>query len=264
MTSARSSFAFDFIRLPKMDAISAHTLATSIVAAAEGQHLTEAAIEARDDVKAALLALGAVLKDKLPKEQSDPGPRTRQADWALDRAWSATYDFLNGWAKLDDEPKAAIAAEIRERLYPDGLKFTKIRYEKQWTESHRRLELIEEGKLASDFATLGGEAFLDTLKKRHKVYGEVLGITKAPEEPIEEEKVGDALNLLSHKLRAYVLQVSAMVRRDDAEQRALVDKLLAPLSQGQPAAVGKGGAEAVAGAEPEPPSEKGEGSEACD
>lgn len=247
-----------------MDAISAHTLGMSILAAAEGQPLTEAAKEARDDVRIALTALGAVLKDKLPKEPREEGPGTRQADWALDRAWSATHEFLHAWSRLDDEPKAAIASKLRERLYPDGLKFTKIPYAKQWTESHRRLELIEAGGLASNFAALGGEAFLDTLKKTHKAYGEVLGITKAPEDPIEDQKVGEALAQLSHALRAYVLHVSAMVRRDDPTQKALVDKILAPLANAQSApAVGKGKAEQVTadeggeGTPAEPPAEGG-------
>lgn len=266
MTPVRSSSAFDFIRLPKMDAISAHSLGMSILAAAEGQTLTEAAQEAHDDVKVALLALGMVLKGKLPKEHSEEGLGTRQADWALDRAWSATYDFLNGWAKLDDEPKAAIAAEMRERLYPDGLKFTKIKYSKQWTESHRRLDLIAEGRLAAHFTTLGGEAFLDTLKRAHEAYGEVLGITKAPEEPVEEQKIRDALDGLSHALRAYVLHVSAIVRRDDPAQKALVEKLLAPLAQWQSPAVAKAtvapvvteeAAETPAEAPVEPPAEGG-------
>lgn len=245
MNPVRSSSAFDFIRLPKVDAIGAHTLGMSILAAAEGQTLSDGAKEARDDVKVALSALGAVLKDKLPKDALDPGPRTREADRALDRAWSATYDFLTAWSKLDDEPKAAIASKVRERLYPDGLRFTKVQYAKQWTESHRRLDLIEEGSLASHFATLGGQAFLDTLKKTHKAYGEVLGITKAPEDPIEEQKIGDALAQLSHALRAYVLHVSAMVRRDDPAQKAVVEKLLAPLAQWQSPPVGKGSAAPV-------------------
>lgn len=245
MNPVRSSSAFDFIRLPKMDAVSAHTLGMSILAAAEGQALTEGAKEARDDVKVALLALGAVLKGKLPKEDRDPGPGSKQADAALDLAWSATYDFLTAWSKLRDEPKAAIASKVRERLFPDGLKFTKIQFSKQWTESHRRLDLIEEGSLASNFATLGGQAFLDTLKRTHKAYGEVLGITKAPEDPVEEQKIRDALDRLSHALRAYVLHVSAMVRRDDPAQKALVEKLLAPLAHWQSPPVGKGSAEPV-------------------
>lgn len=236
MIPVRSFTAFDLIRLPRLDAANLHSLARGVLAAAEGQTLSESAKEALDDVVIAADALRDILKTK---SDEDTGPSAREADANLDAAWSAIFDFLTAWSKLRDEPKANIAAEIRERLYPDGLKFTKVQFTKQWTESDWRLSLIKDDGLITTFDALGGRVFVDSLERAHRVYGDVLGLSKAQPDPVEEERLRDRASQLANTLRSYILYVSAMVRKNDPASQALVDKLLAPVATWQSAAIGK-------------------------
>lgn len=261
MKPVRSFTALDIIRLPRLDAIDAHSLGQAVVAAAEGQPLSDGAKETYGEVSVALRLLGDALKNRLPRAEAT-GSATREADTKLDAAWSATYDFLDAWAKLPDEPKAATAAHIRERLFPDGLRFTKVQFTRQWTESDSRLSLLDEENLEKGFQALGGVAFVQAIRDKHKVYGEVLGLTKAREEPAEEQKIRDALDRLTEALRVYVLQVSAMERKSDPNSKKLVEKLLAPLAtwQSRPAASNSAPtADEAPNPQAEPPVEKGSG-----
>jgi len=249
MKPVRSFTALDIIRLPRLDAVDAHSLGQAIIAAAEGQPLSDGAKETFGEVSVALRHLGDVLKSRLPRAEGT-GSATREADTKLDAAWSATYEFLDAWARLPDEPKAAIAARIRERLFPDGLRFTKVQFTRQWTESDRRLSLLDEENLDKGFQELGGLAFVQAIREKHKVYGDVLGLTKAREEPVEEQTIREARDRLTDALRAYVLQVSAMERKSDPNSGKLVERLLEPLAnwQSRPASP-----QSAPKAEPEPP-----------
>ena len=226
----RSYTALHLVRLPRLDATGAQTLATSLLAAAE-EHptLPEAVRETRNEVAEALKELIDAAVQRLPAPATDGGPSTREVDARLDAAWRGTYNWLTGWARLPDEPKAQIAAELRDRLFPDGLKFTFFSYPRQWAESNTRLSLIDEAELERSFDTLGGRAFLRALRDTHKAYGEVLGITKAQEEEARTTRIRDALDRLADALRAYVLQVSAMERKSDPNSSKVVEQLLRPL-----------------------------------
>jgi len=209
-------------------------LARSVLAAAEEHSaLPEAVRETRDDLSAALDGLVEAAMQKLPGAAVDHGPRAKDVDTRLDAAWSGTYNWLAGWARLPNEPKAKIAAELRERLFPEGLRFTQLRYPQQWAESNTRLSLIDQDELDKTFETLGGRSFLDALRETHKAYGEVLGITKPQEEEVRATRIRDALSRLSDALRAYVLQVSAMERKSDPNSSKLVEQLLKPLANWQ-------------------------------
>src|SRR5690606_29253662 len=184
--------------------------------------------ETRDEVAAALNVLVEAAMQRLPGPATD-GLSAKDIDKQVDAAWSGTYNWLTGWAKLPNEPKAKIAAELRDRLFPNGLKFTQVRYVDQWAESNTRLSLIDEAELERSFDALGGRAFLNALRETHKAYGEVLGITKAQEEEVRATRIRDALDRLANALRAYVLQVSAMERKSDPNSSKVVEQLLRPL-----------------------------------
>ncbi len=263
MTTLRKFTALDLVRLPRLDANETQSLGQAMLAAAESVTLSQGAEEARAEVAKALeVLIDAAGANRHPAPEIKDGPTRREADARLDAAWVGTYDWLSGWARLPDEPKAKIAAELRERLFPDGLKFTRFTFAKQWAESNTRLSLIDEAELERSFDALGGRPFLDTLRETHKAYGEVLGITKAQDEEVRATRIRDAFDRLADALRAYVLQVSAMERKSDPNSSKVVERLLLPLAMwGSPAARAKSSSMGEQEApEPEDESEQGEGS----
>lgn len=228
MKETRDFSAFHSVRLPNLDAQRAQSLGRAILAAAEGATLSEGAREALDDLGSALESLIEVAQKRLsPTDEAKPD--TRQSDIDLDAAWSSTHGFLTAWAKLPYEPKAKLASELRQRLFPDGLKFTQLRFATQWSESHTRLALIENEGLDAMFEALGGADFLEALRATHRVYGEALGITKAQDLPSREPNLRESIARLADSLRLYVLQVTAMVRKSVPESAEIAQRLLAPL-----------------------------------
>lgn len=259
MKSVRTFTALDLVRLPRLDANTAQSLGSAVLAAAESVTLSEGPKEALAEVSIAVNALiEAASTHKLPAPIANDGPSSRDADSKLDSAWVGTYDWLTGWARLPEEPKAQVAAALRDRLFPDGLKFTRYSFTKEWAESNTRLSLINDSELEKSFETLGGSAFLETIRKTHKVYGDILGITKAQEEEAARAtRIRDAMDRLVDALRGYVLQVSAMARKSDPASQTLVDKLLAPIANWQSPPVGKGSASAPVANEPPVTTEPG-------
>lgn len=260
MTTSRTFTAFDLVRLPRLDANTAQSLASAIIAAAEKIALSDGAKEALEAVAKALKGIiEASGAHKLKEAPKADGPSKLEADSALDSAWVGTYDWLSGWARLPEAPKAEIARELRDRLFPDGLKFTRYAFTKQWAESNTRMSLIDEAKLDKIFEELGGNVFLESLRATHRVYGDVLGLTKAKEdEAARAERIRDALDHLANSLRAYILQVVAMVRPSDPEGQAKVDKLLAPVATWQSSASAKASPAQPPVEAPPPPADTGD------
>lgn len=264
MTTVRKFTALDLVRLPRLDANAAQSLGRAMVAAAESVTLSEGAKETLADVANAVHELvEAVSTSKLPAAVVKDGPTNREADSNLDSAWVGTHDWLTGWARLPDEPKAKIAAELRERLFPDGLKFTRYAFPKQWAESNTRLSLIADAELDKTFDTLGGRPFLHALREAHKAYGEVLGITKAQDEEVRATRIRDALDRLTDALRAYVLQVSAMERKSDPKSTKIVEQLLKPIANWQSPNATTQSAPKPDGEMPKPDSETDQGQGSC-
>lgn len=228
MKTNRSYTALDLVHLPRFDAGGAQGLGEAVLAAARGVALSHGAKLALGEVEAGVRAVVEASVRRLAGPGAGGSP-LKEADARVDAAWSGTYDWLTGWTKLPGASQAPIAAELRAALFPDGLRFVQFKFAKEWAESNTRLEAIDKGHLAARFDALGGGAFLQSLRASHRAYGEALGITKAPETPEEAQRLRDALAQFADALRDYVLQVSAMVRKDDAASIALADKLLAPI-----------------------------------
>jgi hypothetical protein len=261
MVATRGFGAFDLVRLPRLNGHTAQSLAQAVLAAADGASLSAGAKEALAEVEAALIKLAEVVRGRLPSGAED-GPRVKLADAAVDAAWSATYEWLGGWSKLPLAAGAKTAATLRARLFPNKRSFLQLKVVKQWAESEARLTLIAEQGLGASFTELGGAAFLADLRATHAAYGEALGITKAAEvAPHEAERLKDALTALADALRGYVLQASAMARKSDPTSRALVERLLLPITSWASTPIAKGGAEAEGGAAEEPEDGEGEAAE---
>lgn len=225
----------DLVQLPRLDAASAAALVRMLLTLAEDKKKLPAS------VALAKKRLGAVHKEvadalvaRLATGVADP-QRTRLADRHEDLAFVALHDFLTGWSKLPAELKQAVTAQgLLQALFPTGLKFTQLSYQQQWAECQARLDRIDREGLAAQVKALGGEPFLDNLRRAHKEYGEALGVTQVRSESAPPSGVvKEPLLRLQEALRKYVLQVIAQVDEDDPVSVQLADELLAPLSEWQ-------------------------------
>jgi len=228
----RTFTAQDLVSLPRMNAKKAVAVGEMIVRAGKaesglpapvGSALTR--VEARhktlaDEVAAWVEPSGAEASVK------------RAMDLQVDGAWSAFHSWLRGWSRIpatlaDDQKKAET---VLHDLFEEGLKFTKLAWQQEWTESSARLQRITERGHEALIAQLGGQPFLAALRTAHQAYGEALGITADQPEPEPVPQIRKALEAFRQALRTYVVRVAALADDDDAASQALVKKLLAPLS----------------------------------
>jgi hypothetical protein len=174
-------------------------------------------------------------------EAAEDSLAVQDAKQVLDASWSGAYHWCRGLARLPDKPEiSGPAAQLRDTLFVDGLRFTQARYKNLWVESHVRLHLIDARGLDQVFADLGGQPILDSIRRAHERYGEVLGITECQDQD-DEVPAGTRLREFLDDLRCYVVRVVAHVDRDDESTRELADFLLAPLKEWKSASTGSGG-----------------------
>jgi hypothetical protein len=224
----------DFIHLPPLSEAGTLTLVDELEAAAKASPRVPAAVRpalARvGEVKEALVKAIAARE----KAGSTADPRARAADRALDDAWGALQTWLLGWTRLPDgaHPRVPMARGLYAELFPKGLQFLTYDFKDEWKESAKRLDAIAQKRQDDLVDALGGTAFLTTVTRAHKAYGEALHITSAGagQGPDPDADVVKALDATHMALREYVAQVAATVRRDDAETVAVAERLLGPLS----------------------------------
>ena len=136
----------------------------------------------------------------------------RPYDLALDQAWALLRDRLVSYAALPaDYHRSALRARVLvEQLFPNGLSFLTLPYESEWAESERILGEIDSQQLALDIDHLAGPDFLAEVRRCHKVYGQILGITA--ERPAPPEHDLRALQLeLQRTIGQYALKLLASV-----------------------------------------------------
>lgn len=116
-----------------------------------------------------------------------PAVDRRAADQALDGAWGGLHARLAAWDRLSGaaHPEVDRATTLRTTVFPTGLSFLTLPYDRQWAESQRRLDHIDAGGLAAEMDALCGPAFLTAVRTAHAQYGIVLGITEAAPEPTD-------------------------------------------------------------------------------
>jgi hypothetical protein len=230
----RSYNAEDLVQLPKLTVSAAIALGQALSAAAGAIEPLPAAIKKtlgrlRKTHSSLLTAAG----ERLATASGDDSPVVREADRDIDAAWSATMDWATGWSKLPgkaNEANAASAKTLLSTVFSDGLKFTQLKVQLEWAESQTRIDLITQKNLEPIFAELGGTEFWNTIKAAHKVYGEVLGMTKPKAAEADVKQVGTALDEFHLSLRKYVVSVTASV--DDEEEHTITraNALLLPLA----------------------------------
>ena len=226
----RSFAPNDIIALPRLTAISTARLLFELLKAANDEKKLPAIIAAdRDELSRAHEALGDALKSRI-RDTIAQTPVVRAADHVEDNAFGALVDWLRAFARLphDRHPEAILAQRVLDAVFPGGLTFLTISPADEWQEAETRLALIAEEHHDVTIKKLGGASFLAELTHAHVAYGEALGITKA--KPVAQaQPVREPLDNAHEALRAYVLRVSAYVRKSEPETAALAGRLLAPL-----------------------------------
>ncbi len=220
----------DFIQLPPLSEAGTLTLIDELEAAAKAAPKLPSAVYTS---LGRVLEVSADLKKSIAQREksgSDADPRARAADRALDDAWGALQSWLLGWTKLPDRAheKVIEARGLYKMLFPKGLQFLTLDFKNEWKESQERLDVIASQRQDDLFAALGGAAFLNTIARAHRAYGDALHITGASTEP--DSLVRKSLDTIHMALREYVAQVAATVRRTENDTVDLAAQLLAPLS----------------------------------
>ncbi|CAN5924166.1 hypothetical protein BH11MYX4_BH11MYX4_16710 [soil metagenome] len=229
-----SLHAQDFIQLPPLGEAGTLTLIDELEAAANAAAwLPEGVTEALGLLVVAGVDLQKTIAGR-EKAGSAADPRARAADRALDDAWGAFQSWLLGWTRLPEKahPLIADARALYMALFPKGLQFLTLEFKDEWNESQQRLDHLEEARLDEIVEQMGGGAFLMTLARCHRAYGDVLQITRPLNaDAIEPDAlVRRALDASHMALRDYVAQVAATVRRTDNDSIEMAGLLLLPLS----------------------------------
>jgi hypothetical protein len=240
---ARSLSPQDLIQLPRLSAAEALALITGLLTVADKAGKLPARLErARARLATARDTLAAALRPTTAAGSTTAQAR-RKADLALDAAWSATFDWLAGWCKLDEEdnPHRAPAQALFALVFPDALSFTKLPYKVQWAESGSRLEAIASDGHEETFKALGGAPFLKRLRKLQKAYGDALGITAPAPEGASAPEVRGKLDVALGALRDYAVQGVAIADPEIAGSERLSETLLKPLSSWESSAAARSG-----------------------
>lgn len=226
----RSFEPIDLIALPRLSAISTARLFYELLRAANEEKKLPASIAAdRDDLAHGHKALTVVLKQRLSAEGFE-APGVGAADRVEDTAFGALIDWLRAFARLPAERRAeaAVAKVLLQAIVPSGPGFLAIRPPDERQEVETRLRLIAEKGYDQTIRKLGGGPFLDELATAHKAYGKARGIPSV-KPLLEPPAVREARGAAHEVLRAYVLRVSAYVRKADPQSAALASRLLSPL-----------------------------------
>ena len=149
----------------------------------------------------------------------DTATRVGVYDRASDRCWGALRGRMQPWVDVEDENHGKRAGELLELLFPTGLEFLNLPGPEQWSESDRRLALIESDGLEPDIVELAGQSFLDRLRKAHADHGDALGITKK-KEPEASPGVIEGLRELRNEIADYARLVIGLAFTDEEKLAA--------------------------------------------
>ncbi len=228
--------ALSLIPLPRVSATAAVALGAQVLSAASGLKRDKGfpkelqkPLDILSEKAASLSAAvsGSVVAVSAPKSADVPA-----LDKDLDNCWGGTDDRLLGLSRLPNEPKAAEAAALRGRLFPDGLKFLTLEYKVEWAESKARLDHIDAENLGPEIDRLAGKEFLPAIRKAHAAYGEAQGLSGSVAAPVTEQPIlGTTRDDFLKALRRYVTKIVAFGDDDTAEGEAVMKALLWPIDE---------------------------------
>lgn len=190
--------------------ISAHDRSLPPVVRREARRLRQALVDLQQ-------VWGAVRSTQAGRIQ-DP----RESDARVDRAWAAVFASIQGAAGLpDDVPQSQAARQLLEAVFPTGLRFLLLPFEKQWSESEIRLDQLRTPDLGRALSEVVASYVVDELMAAHEEYGRVLGITDAKQLPPAKVGLMDVLRQFREALHGYVFQLLAAGHADPKLQPAV-------------------------------------------
>jgi len=222
------------VELPQIDAGSASSLVAKCLQLAkkEEKKLSGRALEARDELAAAVAGLNGELNKTLPT--SPAGGTVAEPEKEENASWTSVELILSGQKGMpSDGDHPAIAERLYTALYSDGLQFLRGSPHKRWSATQTRAALLHEKSVAADFATLGMAALIATLLAKHRATGEALGFTVALT-PIETPQIRVHFDAVKAALRNYILQVAASADAKKPASVALAQQLLEPIGSYEP------------------------------
>lgn len=224
--------ALAYRRVPQLNAAMTLALARRLIvempAAVASNELTSVAAD-RMHERATTLR-GERLKTLNERQTVD----TRPFDQGEDDAWGALQGRLASYADIDS-PEGRRAADLVDRIFPDGLGFLSLRFAEQWETSDLILDLIKRENFGPEIDKLcGSPVFLAQVRTAHQLYGDALGLTKAKPATTEPPEIAQALQALRAAIRFYSRRVVALADEEqDAASVSLVQKALVPLLEAQ-------------------------------
>jgi hypothetical protein len=227
--------AFDTISFPVTDAHGCVALGAELLrvgqAAGKLPPLVKKALDGVATTHAALVDAVGHWTATTPPEQRG---RAVAADRVMDASWRAMHAWLQAWASLPTElgqEPAAQAQAVLGDLFSEGLKFLQAPHRVEWSESAARIQRLAEMGRGTVIAQLGGERFLEAVRKAHAAYGDALGITADRPETPAPVAVRGPRDDFRVAVKRYAAKVMGQVDEDDPVSVKLAETLLAPLSR---------------------------------
>jgi hypothetical protein len=199
-----------YLVIPRLNLVAFGQLLAALIA----KQLHGAPDAVRDRIRK--LEQDAVDVEKLREERLDSGgdpdrwSRLFDLDHRLDSGWGGLSDRLIGWTKLaaDKHPESARAEALHRKLFPAGLSFVKMPFEKEWAASEAILQQIDREKLGGEIDALASPQFLAEIRAAHADYSAMID-GRRPSEPVARVNVGDELKRMAADVSDYALQVIA-------------------------------------------------------
>lgn len=221
-----------YVRIPRLDVASALSLGKILLHRVPKGSST-AVRKAATTVEETLAKLETKWTlQVVPLSRTDTRPLASR----VGNAWKAIRDRLVAYTALPENNADRVrAVAINGVLFPDGLAFLQLAFNREHAESERRIRLIDERGLAKDLAKLVGESFLGTLRAAHEAFGAALGITQATSIPAAPVVVVELLRELLDAISNYALQLLALAS-DHPEKREAIAIALVPIDEFRTAA----------------------------
>lgn len=209
-----------YARAPKLDVAGAVTLAIQLLASLPKAPPAPVK-KAAQILRKRTVTLQSVWKerDRIAKPE-DPRPVDVMADGAMGRLHGRIQDYAG--LPADRFPLAERAQALLDTLFPDGLAFLTTDFSSQWSETEKKLQRIDEEKLAKDIDQIAGPEFLAEVRRIQTLYGEAIGATRARGKA-EIPSLVKPLRDVSSAITGYAIQLVAVlmdVSADDAKRTA--------------------------------------------
>lgn len=236
----------DIIHLPRFTALALVTTVQRIATAAKSLGELPKPIALRLKVlRDGTLEVERVLAERRQVGEATGAERT-EADLNVDDAIRGLESWLSAMRRIPN--KAAKATAAYAAYFGEGLTFITVDYDTEWAEISTRLKHSDDSGVSADIEEMGGKDVLDHVRKMHKEYGKVLGITTVQAAPAKNPLTVPLANAFD-ALRRFVAVVLAHGANSDIDPSVVpvVNALLEPLEAQRAKNAGKRGRDEAPG-----------------